>query len=44
MSEQKKMWFWIADYCLKHRLPPAQSWAWERAKKAYRATKGEGNE
>lgn len=23
------------DYCLKHKLPAAQSWAWNQAEEAY---------
>ena len=23
------------DYCFKHRFPPAQSWAWDEAERAY---------
>lgn len=28
-------WMWMMNYCKEHELPPAQSWAWERAEKAY---------
>lgn len=37
MSDQfeEDEWMWIMDYCRKKRIPPAQLWAWEEAKKAY---------
>ena len=35
MSETK--WFWMMDYCKKRKIPPAQSWAWNQAEKAYEA-------
>ena len=28
-------WFWKMDYCKKRRIPPAQTWAWDEAEKAY---------
>lgn len=28
-------WMWMMNYCQKQRIPPAQTWAWEEAKKAY---------
>jgi len=28
-------WDWKMDYCRKNNLPPAQSWAWNEADKAY---------
>lgn len=28
-------WLWMMNYCQKQRIPPAQAWAWEQAKKAY---------
>jgi hypothetical protein len=30
-----EIWIWKMTYCRKNRLPPAQSWAWTRADKAY---------
>ena len=30
-----KKWFWKMEYCRKHRLPPAQAWAWDEAEKAF---------
>ena len=36
-------WRWMMDYCKKNQLPPAQSWAWSRAEKAWlSAFGGEG--
>ena len=32
-------WFWMMDYCKKHSIPPAQSWAWEKARQAYNLDK-----
>lgn len=32
-----KKWRWKMGYCKKHGIPPAQSWAWNRAEDAYRA-------
>ena len=29
-------WLWMMDYCKKNHLPPAQSWAWNRAGEAYK--------
>jgi hypothetical protein len=31
-------WFFMMDYCKKHQLPPAQSWAWQLAEEAYYKT------
>jgi len=31
----EKQWFWMMEYCKKNHMPPAQSWAWEKAKQAY---------
>jgi len=28
-------WSWMMDYCKSQRIPPAQSWAWDKAKDAY---------
>lgn len=33
IKEQK--WFWMMDYCKDNNLPPAQKWAWDKAKEAY---------
>ena len=30
-----KKWFWKMDYCKRKAIPPAQTWAWEKAEKAY---------
>ena len=30
-----KQWVWMMDYCKKQSIPPAESWAWGNAKKAY---------
>lgn len=27
-------WFWKMDYCKRNGLPPAQSWAWDKAEEA----------
>ena len=29
-------WFWMMDYCKKNQIPPAQSWAWKMAEKAWK--------
>jgi len=28
-------WRWKMDYCKKQGIPPAQTWAWEQAEKAF---------
>ena len=28
-------WHWKMQYCKKHGIPPAQSWAWDEAEKAW---------
>lgn len=28
-------WRWMMEYCEKRKIPPAQTWAWEEAAKAY---------
>jgi hypothetical protein len=28
-------WCWKMDYCKKQGIPPAQTWAWEQAEKAF---------
>ena len=35
MTDVQK-WQWMINYCIDHKLPSAQSWAWERAAEAYR--------
>jgi len=30
-------WIWMMEYCRKHAIPPAQTWAWNKAEKAYAA-------
>ena len=35
MTEINGKWSWMMDYCKKNHLPPAQEWAWEKAKVAY---------
>lgn len=30
-----RQWFWMMNYCKKNGLPPAQSWAWNRANDAF---------
>ena len=34
-----KKWNWMMEYCKKNGLPAAQSWAWNKAKKAYKENK-----
>ena len=34
LIDGKTEWAWKMDYCKKHELPPAQSWAWNKAKQA----------
>lgn len=38
MSDITK-WNWMMEYCRKRRNPPAQSWAWDNAEKAYELMK-----
>ena len=33
MKESK--WFWMMNYCKVNGLPPAQEWAWDKARLAY---------
>ena len=35
MTSKENKWFWMMDYCKIHRLPPAQSWAWNKAKEEW---------
>jgi len=28
-------WSWMMEYCKKKRIPPAETWAWREAEKAY---------
>lgn len=35
---QHSEWLWKMEYCKKNGLPPAQSWAWKLANKAYAET------
>lgn len=28
-------WNWMMDFCKSHDNPPAQKWAWDKAKQAY---------
>jgi hypothetical protein len=28
-------WFWMMEYCEKHKLPPAQEWGWVKAENEY---------
>ncbi len=28
-------WQWEMDYCKKNGIPPAQKWAWDKAKMAF---------
>ena len=39
ITEHEKKWFWKMEYCRKHRLPPAQSWAWWEAEQAWKEYK-----
>lgn len=32
-------WVFKMKYCQKHKIPPAQSWAWELAEKEYQEVK-----
>lgn len=29
-------WFWMMRFCKRKRIPPAQKWAWDMAKDAYK--------
>jgi len=33
--EREKKWRWKMEYCKKQHIPPAHSWAWDEAEKAY---------
>jgi len=33
--EQYSQWNWMMGYCAKNKIPPAQKWAWDRAKMEY---------
>jgi hypothetical protein len=35
MTERETKWFWMMDYCKSNEIPPAQSWAWDKAKEQY---------
>ena len=35
-------WRWKMDYCKKQGIPPAQTWAWEQAEKAFCMTYNTG--
>jgi hypothetical protein len=35
MDKEKEKWHWMMDYCKENKIPPAQSWAWDRAEEAY---------
>ena len=35
MSDNSQKWLWMVDYCNDNGLPPAQTWAWDRAEKAF---------
>ena len=32
----KEEWKWMMDYCKQNKIPPAQKWAWDRAKLKYK--------
>jgi hypothetical protein len=34
-TEIERKWFWKMDYCLKNRIPSAQTWAWDKAEEEY---------
>ncbi len=35
MNNTLTKWHWMMNYCKNNNLPPAQSWAWQKAEKAY---------
>jgi hypothetical protein len=35
MTHIKDKWLWKMAYCKKKGLPPAQSWAWDKAEEAW---------
>lgn len=35
MRKVNDKWYWMMDYCKEHGLPPAQSFAWNRAEEEY---------
>ena len=32
----EKQWAWAMDYCKRYGIPPAQKWAWDQAKNAFK--------
>ena len=34
-DEDSDKWIWKMEYCKKHRLPPAENWAWNKAEEAW---------
>ena len=32
---ESKKWFWMMKYCEENKIPPAQSWAWNKALSEY---------
>lgn len=37
-------WSWMTAYRLKYRIPPAQKWAWNKARNAYNNQHGISND
>jgi hypothetical protein len=35
MTPREEKWLWMMEFCKKQGIPPAQSWAWNLAKKKY---------
>jgi len=34
-AANERKWFWMMDYCKSAQIPPAQEWAWSRARRAW---------
>jgi len=32
----EKQWLWMMNWCKENYIPPAQKWAWDRAKEAWK--------
>jgi hypothetical protein len=35
LTPELEKWLWKMNYCKLHRLPPAQSWAWDYVEKKW---------
>jgi hypothetical protein len=37
-------WIWMMDWCKSKGYPPAQDWAWDKAKEAYKQYEATNND